>query len=225
MTIRGVGILLGMAAFGGVIFCIFDRHWRVSVNYNTPGSAMPTVSYHEGLWHRCSNSYNLGGQSNCAKMMEAINHLPGELIIQRGLAVFAAIAGGIGVLFGMASAQRINFAAKQKDKNCCATLAGVCYVVTAICIMAAASWSASHTLKDSKWDYGIVNTAGYNIIYTIGADIYIGWVTGVTALIAGCIMIFTSCKNDEYDDDEMEYNTTQYAPPNTYNSSGNKEYC
>ena len=41
--------------------------------------------------------------------MEAINHLPGELIIQRGLAVFAAIAGGIGVLFGMASAQRINF--------------------------------------------------------------------------------------------------------------------
>ena len=82
--------------------------------------------------------------------------------------------------------------------------------------------------------------SGSNIVYTIGADIYVGWVTGVAALIAGCIMIFTSCNNDEYDDDEMvcfssddrkiitlfkDYNTTQYAPPNTYNSSGNKEYC
>lgn len=83
--------------------------------------------------------------------------------------------------------------------------------------MAAASWSASHTLKDSKWDYGIVTAgtlpqaldgvirlcSGSNIVYTIGADIYVGWVTGVAALIAGCIMIFTSCNNDEYDDDEM----------------------
>ena len=46
---------------------------------------------------------------------------------------------------------------------------------------------------------------GYNIIYTIGADIYIGWVTGCVALIAGCIMIFTSCKNDEYEDDLVRH--------------------
>lgn len=50
-------------------------------------------------------------------MMEAINHLPGELIFQRGFAVFAAIAGGIGVLFGMASAQRINFGKMSILKN------------------------------------------------------------------------------------------------------------
>ena len=49
---------------------------------------------------------------------------------------------------------------------------------------------------------GMNNNMGSTIIYTLGGDIYVGWVAGSLAMISGGLVLFDGCR--EVDDvDEL----------------------
>lgn len=44
---------------------------------------------------------------------------------------------------------------------------------------------------------GMDNNMGSTIIYTLGGDIYVGWVAGSLAMIAGGLVLFDGCRRVE----------------------------
>ena len=45
---------------------------------------------------------------------------------------------------------------------------------------------------------------GLYIGFTLGPDIYVGWVSGTFALVAGALLIYAGCREEIDDDAEMD---------------------
>ena len=73
-----------------------------------------------------------------------------------------------------------------------------------IAILSAVSWAAAIIIQNSKLDMITHNPGMSNqVYYTIGRDIYIGWVAGVLGAIAGGLLLCGGFQQDE----ELQYAT------------------
>ena len=105
------------------------------------------------------------------------------------------------------------------------------FIACGLCALAAVSWAASIIIKDNQMTW-VTHTGGRGgqpgntivkhaqrasimkvlktrisgsntIYYTLGNDIYIGWVAALLALISGALFVCSGCREEE-DDDEYD---------------------
>ena len=91
----------------GIVFILFDRYWQISVPYTGNGGNIQITTIHQGLWHRCQTTDQLGTAS-CDRYYQSIAHLPTSLIGQRALSCIALILAIVGIAAGVASTDGVN---------------------------------------------------------------------------------------------------------------------
>jgi len=209
MNLRGIGCVVSLLSLVGIIVVLFDRHWEISVPYTgQPGGAIHITEFHAGLWHRCQNTGELG-RASCDKYYQSIAHLPPALIGQRALTCMAAILGVAGFVAAVSSSNAVNIAKSTNDKNSAGKTAGVLFVLAGLFVGIAVSWAAGIIIQDNKITWVTHSNAGNGkVYYTLGNDIYIGWVSALLGIVAGALLLMGSCRNAEEDD--YDVNDTMY---------------
>lgn len=206
---------------------MFDRYWQISVPYTGGGGNIQVTTVHQGLWHRCQTTDQLG-TSSCDRYYQSIAHLPTSLIGQRALICISLILSAAGLAAGVASTDSVNMANSSKDKATGAKAAGVAYIASGIFALGAVTWAAAIIINNNKLDMITHNPAMSGQVYfTLGTDIYIGWVAGSLGLISGVLFLMSGCKleeENEYEGDTtMQYNSSHPAYEKGYASSNQRQ--
>uniref|UniRef100_H2Z188 Claudin n=1 Tax=Ciona savignyi TaxID=51511 RepID=H2Z188_CIOSA len=208
-----VGLVLGLISTVGILYALASKEWKRNSAASSQNVNRGINSY-EGLWIRCTSPYP--GQFQCDNFDESSLALPASLQAQRAMMCLSAIAAVAALAAGTIGLHCIKVMEGTKAKTYTGRGGGILMMLAGALCVAAVSWYAA----DVIYQFHVEVILNSTFAYELGSAIYVGWVAGGLALIAGALMACCTCGNDE---DTESYPAYTYKPPSA-KPAHNTEY-
>merc|ERR1712193_93856 len=206
VNLRGIGAVFGLIAVGGIFISTCDNHWQVSVPNNGMGGTI-VFEMHQGLWEQCQTMP--GKTQQCSGYAHGIQHLPSGLVAQRAMMVMACALGSIAVLGSIASTDAVNAVKTSAGKRQVCLMAAALFFITCVLSVSSVSWEAYNIIVRHQFEPGMPQMNLNTVHYTIGMDIYIGWVAGFLCLLVSVALCFGGCNADDEEEKYNNYNMSE----------------
>ena len=96
-------------------------------------------------------------------------------------------------------------------KNKVSKASGVVFIIVSIMTLTAVSLEASKIVTKSNQIIDYRDYIGFNAIhFTLGPDLYVGWISSIFGLVTGGLLIMGGCGNTEENDFEETYPVAKY---------------
>uniref|UniRef100_H2Z189 Claudin n=1 Tax=Ciona savignyi TaxID=51511 RepID=H2Z189_CIOSA len=211
-SITYVGLILSILATVGIIFSTIFREWKRN-SVQASQQVLDRFYSSEGLWVRCTSP--TVGQFQCDDYDKGLLGLPPQLQGMRAMMCIAILLIIIADLCSIVSLP-CTAALGEKQKIYSSRIGGICALLAGCLCVAAVSWYAA----DIVYEFWSFTSQNDPFKYEFGTALYVGWIAGGLALIAGALMACCTCGNDE---DTESYPAYTYKPPSA-KPAHNTEY-
>jgi len=173
------------------------------------------MQFHSGLWKFCqSNPAATGGGSRsgfCQSYHVPITQLPPYLLFQRALMVLSVLFGTIAMIVAFCATDAVNAVKTADGKNKVSKASGVVFIIISIMTLTAVSLEASKIVTKSNQIIDYRDYIGFNAIhFTLGPDLYVGWISSIFGFVTGGLLIMGGCGNNEENEFEETYPVAKY---------------
>ncbi|XP_004625048.1 claudin-18 isoform X2 [Octodon degus] len=186
---QGLGFVVSLIGFAGVIAATCMDQWSTQDLYNNPVTA---VYNYQGLWRSCVRESS--GFTECRGYFTLLG-LPAMLQAVRALMIVGIVLGAISILVSIFALKCIRIGGMEDSAKAKMTLtSGIMFILSGICAIIGVSvfanmlvtnfWMSTANMYGSMG--GMVQTVQTR--YTFGAALFVGWVAGGLTLIGGVLM-------------------------------------
>uniref|UniRef100_A0A8C9PJX9 Claudin 18 n=1 Tax=Spermophilus dauricus TaxID=99837 RepID=A0A8C9PJX9_SPEDA len=197
---QGLGFVVSMIGFAGMIAATCMDQWSTQDLYNNPVTA---VFNYQGLWRSCVRESS--GFTECRGYFTLLG-LPAMLQAVRALMIVGIVLGVIGLLVSIFALKCIRIGNMEDSAKAKMTLtSGIVFIISGVCAIIGVSvfanmlvtnfWMSSASMYGTMG--GMVQTVQTR--YTFGAALFVGWVAGGLTLIGG-VMMCIACRGLTPDD-------------------------